>query len=124
MDSFSDQIHFLGHTTPGELYQSSLISILYFFNKRIGQASRVPAECIRMNRNLVREGTFDLSDIETIIGRSDIAALNKSTLIERRDLAMNALEFGNHYAPCASIHPWLYSCRAVPLDRFFSVFKW
>ena len=28
------------------------------------------------------------------------------------------------YAPCAAVHPALSNCTSVPLDRFFTVFKW
>jgi hypothetical protein len=28
------------------------------------------------------------------------------------------------YAPCAAVHPALSDCNSVPLDRFFTVFKW
>jgi hypothetical protein len=36
---------------------------------RIQQASKVPAECIRMNHDLVRKGTFNIQDVDQLLRR-------------------------------------------------------
>lgn len=37
-----------------------------FFSIRIQQASKVPEECVRLNRSLVRNRTLDISDIDAL----------------------------------------------------------
>ena len=44
--------------------------------RRIGQASKVPPECVRMNHDLVREGVFNLKDLDQLTKR---AVCNTST---------------------------------------------
>ena len=35
---------------------------------RIDQASKVPTAAVKLNRDLTRDGRFDISDLETLIG--------------------------------------------------------
>lgn len=95
----------------------------------IGQAAKVPAECIKMNIKLVREHTFDVAHLDKILNRSDITPSNTTELLSVRNhfLSPSTSEPGFYfpfYAPCAAVHPALSSCTSVPLDRFFAVFKW
>lgn len=96
----------------------------------IGQAAKVPAECVRMNHDLVRDGVFDLVDLDKLAQRDDITRFNKSDLLSLRSQFVNIVpgasdtQYFPHYAPCSAVHPALSSCASVPLDRFFAVFKW
>ncbi|KAF8520730.1 hypothetical protein BU17DRAFT_75560 [Hysterangium stoloniferum] len=81
------------------------------YNDWIQKASKVLPETIRINMSLVREGNFKLEDIEGVL---------KWELRRARDLG----DFGPHFASCAVVHPWLPSCKSVPVDRFVSVWKW
>lgn len=96
----------------------------------IGQAAKVPAECVRMNHDLVRDGVFDLVDLDKLAQRDDITRFNKSDLLSLRSQFVNLVpgasdtRYFPHYAPCSAVHPALSSCTSVPLDRFFAVFKW
>ncbi|KAF9459161.1 hypothetical protein BDZ94DRAFT_1300726 [Collybia nuda] len=95
----------------------------------IGQAAKVPAECVRMNHDLVREHTFNVADLDRLTTRSDITSSNVKDLLDLRSLFLSPPDPSNpayfpHYAPCSAVHPALTSCSSVPLDRFFAVFKW
>ncbi|KAH9482253.1 hypothetical protein JR316_0004351 [Psilocybe cubensis] len=97
----------------------------------MSQASKVPAECVRMNHDMVREGVFDLKDLEQLIRRPDITAANKADLLSLRTRFLNpllsadgAVDYFPRYGPCSAVHPALSSCSSVPVDRFFAVFKW
>ena len=99
-------------------------------------------DTIRMNRSLIREGVFDIDDIESLISR-DVCRFefwriincqhrisqittphNRAALLRRLARAQTAHDFGPHFGPCEGVHPWLDRCRDVPLDRFVSVFRW
>ncbi|KAF8914372.1 hypothetical protein CPB84DRAFT_1811697 [Gymnopilus junonius] len=97
----------------------------------IQQASKVPSECVRMNHDLVRNGTFNIQDLDQLTHRTDITPLNKTDLLTLRDNFLNLATSTDGippyvpcYAPCSAVHPALSSCASVPLDRFFAVFKW
>ncbi|KAF9476729.1 hypothetical protein BDN70DRAFT_811756 [Pholiota conissans] len=97
----------------------------------IGQAAKVPAECVKMNHDLVRDGVFNIKDVDTLVRRSDITSWNKADLLTLRTNFLNPPEPVNgipvympRYGPCSAVHPALTSCASVPLDRFFAVFKW
>ncbi|KAG6917567.1 hypothetical protein DXG01_002036 [Tephrocybe rancida] len=99
---------------------------------RIGQAAKVPAECVKMNLSLVRQGSFDVADLDRLTSRSDITASNVTDLLNLRSLLLSPPDpstltspvYFPNYAPCSAVHPALSSCSSVPLDRFFAVFKW
>ncbi|KAG5651486.1 hypothetical protein H0H81_008486 [Sphagnurus paluster] len=98
------------------------------YSSWIGQAAKVPAECVRMNYGLVREGTFDVADLDRITARADITSSNFTELLGLRSRLLSPADPSAlslpPYAPCAAVHPALTSCSSVPLDRFFDVFKW
>jgi len=89
-----------------------------------------------MNHDLVREGVFDLNDLDELTKRADITPFNKSDLLSLRsqflDMTSVSTTIGGgaqsayfpRYGPCSAVHPALSSCASVPLDRFFAVFKW
>lgn len=83
-----------------------------------------------MNHDLVRDGVFDLVDLDKLAQRDDITRFNKSDLLSLRSQFVNIVpgasdtQYFPHYAPCSAVHPALSSCASVPLDRFFAVFKW
>jgi len=99
---------------------------------RIGQAAKVPEECVRINHDLVRNGIFNIKDLDEIILRPDITSFNKSDLLSLRSLVVDpppllhgqVAPYLPRYSPCSATHPALSSCFSVPLDRFFTVFKW
>ncbi|KAF8806205.1 hypothetical protein BYT27DRAFT_7243013 [Phlegmacium glaucopus] len=98
----------------------------------IAQASKAPLGSIRMNHDLVRNGTFNIKDLDEIVLRPDITAFNKSDLLSLRSqlvdpssiLTGQTTPYFLRYAPCSAIHPALSSCLSVPLDRFFTVSTW
>ncbi|KAF8076912.1 hypothetical protein FPV67DRAFT_1618904 [Lyophyllum atratum] len=98
----------------------------------IGQAAKVPAECVRINHDLVRSGSFDVADLDRLVSRSDITPSNAKDLFNLRSLLLSPPDTSTlagplyipTYAPCSAVHPALTSCSSVPLDRFFDVFKW
>jgi len=44
--------------------------------------------------------------------------------VEELERARRFGDFGQAYASCAVVHPWLTSCKSVPIDRFIKVAKW
>jgi len=68
--SFFAQTPFPGHIPPGNTLLSPPRSMTYLPYRRIGQASKVPAECVRMNHDLVREGIFSTKDIDILTSRN------------------------------------------------------
>lgn len=99
----------------------------------IGEAAKVPPECLRMNLGLLREGTFDVQDLDRICSKSDITYANLTDLQNLRELffpssssppPLASSVYLPRYCPCPAVHPPLTYCTSVPLDRFFAVFKW
>ncbi|KAI0684187.1 hypothetical protein BC835DRAFT_1310648 [Cytidiella melzeri] len=91
----------------------------------IQEAGKIPKECVAMNRDLVRDHVFKLSDINTLISRADITAANHADLVARRTLALaSEPSYGPYFGPCSAVHPWENYCRNVPVERFWNVFKW
>jgi hypothetical protein len=56
-----------------------LADIINLPDCRIGQAAKVPAECIKMNIKLVREHTFDIAHLDKIVSQSVCSSLHSST---------------------------------------------
>ncbi|KAG6896019.1 hypothetical protein C0992_010888, partial [Termitomyces sp. T32_za158] len=123
------------------------------FSTWIGEAAKVPKECVNMNLSLVRKGTFDPGDLDKItslpvsalpfsiltthlfriildLDIQDITQSNLTDLLTLRTQLLappsptDPLEYFPNYAPCSAVHPALTHCSSVPLDRFFAVFKW
>ncbi|KAF8720204.1 hypothetical protein AX14_011148 [Amanita brunnescens Koide BX004] len=131
------------HVPNGDVLVFSLAcgQILYAFLLRpdtlppsyrawIGQAAKVPPECLRMNLGLAREGTFDLQDLDRVCAIPDITPTNLTILKNLREQffpsspSLDLPAYRPRYVPCSAVHPVLSSCMSVPLDRFFAVFKW
>lgn len=50
---------------------------------------------------------------------------NRTALLARRALATQPQpSFGPFYGPCEAVHPAIWSCWDVPLDRFLAVVRW
>jgi hypothetical protein len=47
--------------------------LIRFYN-RINQAGQIPFECVRINKSLVRQNSFDIADLDTLI-RRDVRSL-------------------------------------------------
>ncbi|KAI0053801.1 hypothetical protein FA95DRAFT_1481071 [Auriscalpium vulgare] len=92
----------------------------------INTAGKIPAESVKMNHDLFRTGTFELSDLETILRRTDVKPINRTELTHLHKLASAATpaSLSLTYAPCIATHPSIEKCADVPLDRFVAVFKW
>lgn len=113
---------------------------------RINTAGKIPVAAVRINRDLVRDGSFNAVDMERIL-QEEVRSIRSQPLVEltfssslilqkltsgnRTELVLrHALtigtppDFGHRYGPCAAVHPTLDSCRQVPMDRFISVFRW
>ncbi|KAI0034353.1 hypothetical protein K488DRAFT_45628 [Vararia minispora EC-137] len=93
--------------------------------KWIDTASRLPPETVAMNRDLVLTGKFNIRDLETIIETPYITSRNASELAIKHMLASSSPPiWGYPNAPCIAAHPGIEHCLHVPLDRFWSVFRW
>jgi len=98
----------------------------------IGQAAKVPEECVRINHDLVRNEVLNIKDLDDLVLRQDTTSFNKSDLLSLRSQIVNPLSrlpgqvtpYLPRYSPCSATHPALSSCFSVPLDRFFAVSKW
>jgi len=78
-----------------------------------------------MNRGLVRENAFNISDLDNIINRADITHNNRVELLTLRSIASAPTpDYGARYAICPTVHPMIDSCLALIVPRFFGVFKW
>ncbi|KAF8602661.1 hypothetical protein BDV93DRAFT_557422 [Ceratobasidium sp. AG-I] len=89
----------------------------------IQKASKVPAEAVSMNHDLVRKGVFNMEDIKALIAWKRTTPGNRELLVAELEAATQG-NFGPHFASCAAVHPFLDSCKNVPLDRFLTVSAW
>lgn len=91
----------------------------------INTAGKIPVAAVRINRDLVRDGSFNAVDMERILQEEKLTSGNRAELVLRHALTIGTPpDFGHRYGPCAAVHPTLDSCRQVPMDRFISVFRW
>lgn len=109
----------------------------------IDQAGQIPVKAVAINRDLVRDGSFKISDIDQLLSnpvrssftvtpslltlspRQELDPKNQTVLLARRAKAMGSPpNFGDPYAGCAAIHPKRFSCREDALIRFYEVWKW
>ncbi|KAG8219105.1 hypothetical protein J3R82DRAFT_4871 [Butyriboletus roseoflavus] len=91
----------------------------------LSKASGAPIIAIDMVRDINRTGTFDVSGIDQILAREDLAPANRTAILARKALATaTPPNFGPPYPPCGVVHPWVESCMAVPLPRLWTVFQW
>ncbi|EMD40278.1 hypothetical protein CERSUDRAFT_79950 [Gelatoporia subvermispora B] len=97
------------------------------YNHWISTASKVPREAVVIARDLARTGTFQISDIESILQRKNLTESNRAALTTRLASALlppPARDFGPPFGPCEAIHPWLDSCMVVWPERIYLVFRW
>ncbi|GJE87260.1 hypothetical protein PsYK624_033430 [Phanerochaete sordida] len=88
-------------------------------------AAKAPIESVRMNRDLVRNHTFSLADLDGVLKRADLTPQNRTVLLARRAAAAaSPPSYGPFFGPCEAVHPWFDSCKPIPLERFLFVFKW
>jgi len=125
------------HVPYGAIWVFSICSgqIMYAFLLRpdsippsysswIQTASRVQRPTVDINRELVREGKFNLEDLQSLVDWKRSTQFNKTLMSERLNDARELYQFGPQYGPCYIIHPWINDCSNVPIDRFWSVFQW
>jgi len=93
------------------------------YNLWIQTASKVLPQTVSMNHDLVRTHKFDLKDLETMIKWKRTTPNNKIVLNELMASAKKG-NFGVPFARCEVTHPWLDSCKAVEVERFFQVSLW
>lgn len=101
-----------------------LAADLFEIGSRIQNASKVPPQAVRVNRSLVRDGVFDSAELLSLIAEPRTTPYNRARIASRLLTAEATGDFGPSYGPCEVVHPWLDTCTAVPVDRFFSVAKW
>ncbi|KAH9939247.1 uncharacterized protein BXZ73DRAFT_99450 [Epithele typhae] len=97
------------------------------YNRWVQAASKVPAESIKVNMDLVRDGKFDPIDMERIIALKRTTENNRLILSERvakATLPEALRDYGLHYGPCAAVHPECDSCLVVQVAHFWEVFRW
>lgn len=95
------------------------------YNKWIEAASMTPPGGIRMNRDLVRDGKFNIADLEGILRRDDVTPHNRTVLLDLyKSATSSSPSYGPHFGPCEAVHPMIDSCMWLPLPRFMDVFKW
>lgn len=71
----------------------------------------------------MREGNFDIGTMQTLLDLPTATPSNKADMTARI-LRARSGDFGDPVGPCPAVHPWLDSCLAVEVDRFFAVSKW
>lgn len=95
------------------------------YNKWIETASITPPGALRVNRDLIRDGRFNLADLESVLRRNDVTPHNRTVML---DILKNATSsnpsFPSRFGPCEVIHPMIDSCLTLPFPRFMAVFKW
>ena len=109
-------------------------------------ASKVPEEAVLVNKSLVREGWFEPSDLEHVLGykvrltlrhlprnpaedpkQQRITPGNYAILADRvtkARLPEGLRSYGNPVVPCAAVHPDIDSCFTVQVLHFWEVFRW
>jgi hypothetical protein len=67
--SYFDQKLSLGHTIAGKYIRFRRYSSRLKMSPRILKASKVHGETMDINRQLVRQGTFEISDLESLMSK-------------------------------------------------------
>ncbi|KAI0265887.1 hypothetical protein BC834DRAFT_876787 [Gloeopeniophorella convolvens] len=83
----------------------------------INSAGQIPKEVVSINRDMVRNHTYNPADLERILARPDLLPENLSVLEAWRAAHPP-------YGSCVGAHPHVASCAHVPFERFLSVFRW
>ncbi|KAG2013120.1 integral membrane protein [Coprinopsis cinerea AmutBmut pab1-1] len=119
------------------------------YSNWMSQASKVPMEGVRINREMVRDHTFNFADVDKLLKSRDVTPSNMTALkaFKERFLTLPSFPpdvspyltlpslgpadpsdpsswYFPYYGPCSAVHPAVSHCSSVPLDRFFAVFKW
>ncbi|KAI1795063.1 hypothetical protein LXA43DRAFT_939525 [Ganoderma leucocontextum] len=97
------------------------------YNRWIQVASKVTEDGVRVNKTLVREGWFDPLDLERLLSHKHITRKNYALLSDRiakARLPDGLRSYGNHFGPCAAVHPDIDSCFTVQVAHFGEVFRW
>ncbi|KAL6307099.1 hypothetical protein BKA93DRAFT_823559 [Sparassis latifolia] len=114
----------------GQIMYSWLLhpeTLPHSYNTWILKASRVYGETVSMFHDIVNEGTFKLSDLESLIARKNTTPANRAEMLEllaSASLPPPARSYGQRFPRCAAVHPWLDSCTLVQVERFLDVFRW
>ncbi|KAF8324556.1 uncharacterized protein EI90DRAFT_2976948 [Cantharellus anzutake] len=94
------------------------------YNDWILRASKVWPETMEINRELVRNGKFDLPKFKTLLSRPGNTKRNQEALNNIWEHAVKGDFMGRQNGTCQMIHPWLDSCIRVEIERFVSVWTW
>ncbi|KAI0737680.1 hypothetical protein C8Q80DRAFT_296946 [Daedaleopsis nitida] len=120
------------------VYALSLGQLMYSFNMHpetvtppsllpwLDGACQVPARGLKMNRDLIQRGAFDLADAQALMRRKDITPANWDTLSRRISETMGATPLlpADCVVPCAALHPAADTCVGNAPAQFWRVFKW
>ncbi|KZT06541.1 uncharacterized protein LAESUDRAFT_679565 [Laetiporus sulphureus 93-53] len=93
----------------------------------IATASKVYRETLSIQRDMVRDGTFKIKEMQALVAKKDTTPFNRTDMlvrIARASLPPPQQSFGSPFVPCSALHPWFDSCTITQLDRFVSVFRW
>ncbi|KAF9516869.1 hypothetical protein BS47DRAFT_1371618 [Hydnum rufescens UP504] len=91
---------------------------------KILKASKVHGETMHINRQLVRQGTFEIPLMESLINKAGNTPHNTTVLRNMLEHAKRGDFQGKVAGTCEIIHPWIDSCVYVEVERFVSVFTW
>ncbi|KAH9854900.1 hypothetical protein C2E23DRAFT_816063 [Lenzites betulinus] len=97
------------------------------YNRWIQVASKVPADAVRMNMTLVREGTFEPEVMEHVLTYPGTTASNYAELagrLAKARLPEGLRSYGMPFGPCEAVHPDIDSCVTVQFAHFWEVFRW
>ncbi|KAH9959215.1 hypothetical protein BC827DRAFT_1214879 [Russula dissimulans] len=83
----------------------------------INTAGQISKEVVSINRDMIRDRTFNPIDLERILARPNLHPGNV-TALEAWRAALPP------YGPCSASHPHIMSCLYSPIERFFAVFRW
>jgi len=79
---------------------------------------------MHINRQLVRQGTFEIPLMESLINKAGNTPHNTTVLQNMLEHAKRGDFQGKVAGTCEIIHPWIDSCVYVEVERFVSVFTW
>ncbi|GJJ06876.1 hypothetical protein Clacol_001072 [Clathrus columnatus] len=93
------------------------------YNAWIQAASKTHRETILINKDLVREGHFNIGDMERILNHDTTHPTMRQRLNDELVRARTG-DFGPRYASCAVVHPTVTSCTVQSIKAFIEVFGW
>lgn len=86
-------------------------------------ASRVAEPCLPVNLSAYRTNTFDPAIARSAITWKSGATPRNASIIEEYARKAENGDFGECFAPCAVVHPFMDSCVTTFFDRWQSVFR-